>query len=71
MHPEDTDVTVEDIDVKTIRSVSVNTQYNDLGFFVKDKFIVLVEAQSLWNPNIPLRMMFYLAETYRRYLFDF
>lgn len=70
LHPEDTDVTVEDIDVKTIRSVLVNTQYNDLGFFVKDKFIVLVEAQSLWNPNIPLRMMFYLAETYRRYLFD-
>lgn len=47
LHPEDTGVTVEDIDVKTIRSVLVNTQYNDLGFFVKDKFIVLVEAQSL------------------------
>lgn len=70
LHPEDTDVTAEDINIQTIKSVLVNTMYNDLGFFVRDKFIVLVEAQSVWNPNIPLRMLFYLSETYRRYLAD-
>lgn len=70
LHPEDTQVTVEDIQIQTIKSVLVNTLYNDLGFFVKDKFVMLVEAQSAWNPNMPLRMLFYLAETYRRYLAD-
>ena len=68
LYPEDTDVTVDDISIKTLEAVMVNTLYNDLGFVVKDKFIVLVEAQSTWCPNIALRMMFYLSETYRRYL---
>lgn len=70
LHPEDTQVTVEDIQIQTIKSVLVNTLYNDLGFIVKDRFVMLVEAQSAWNPNMPLRMLFYLAETYRRYLAD-
>lgn len=70
LHPEDTTVTMQDVIVRTIESVLVNTIYNDLGFLVRDKFIVLVEAQSSWNPNMTLRMMFYLAETYRRYLAD-
>ena len=70
LHPEDTQITVDDIHIQTIKSVLVNTLYNDLGFIVKDKFVMLVEAQSAWNPNMPLRMLFYLAETYRRYLAD-
>ena len=70
LHPEDTEATVDDINIQTIKSVLVNTLYNDLGFFVKDKFVILAEAQSVWNPNIALRMMFYLSETYRRYLAD-
>ncbi|MCM1508104.1 MAG: hypothetical protein NC177_13375 [Ruminococcus flavefaciens] len=68
LHPEDENVTVDDIKIQTIKSVLVNTLYNDLGFIVKDKFVMLVEAQSAWNPNITLRLFFYLAETYRRYL---
>lgn len=68
LHPEDTSVTAEDISIKTIRSVLVNTLYNDLGFVVRDTYIMLVEAQSIWNPNISLRLMFYLFESYRRYL---
>ena len=70
LHPEDTQVTVDDIHIQTIKSVLVNTLYNDLGFLVKDKLVMLVEAQSAWNPNMPLKMLFYLAETYRRYLAD-
>ena len=31
---------------------------------------MLVEAQSVWNPNIALRMLYYLSETYRRYIAD-
>ena len=70
LHPEATDVTVEDITIETLESVIVNTLYNDLGFRVKDKFVFLVEAQSTWNVNIALRMLFYLVETYRRYIHD-
>lgn len=70
LHPEDTQVTILDIQIQTIKSILVNTLYNDLGFIVKDKFVILVEAQSAWNPNMPLRILFYLAETYRRYLAD-
>ena len=70
LHPEDADVGTKDINIQTIKSVLVNTLYNDLGFLVKGKLVMLVEAQSVWNPNIPLRMLFYLSETYRRYLND-
>lgn len=68
LHPEEPDITVDDIEIKTLSAIIVNTLYNDLGFIVRDKIVVLVEAQSIWCPNIPLRMMFYLSETYRRYL---
>lgn len=34
----------------------------------KAKLVMLVEAQSAWNPNMTLRMLLYLAETYRRYI---
>ena len=52
LHPEDTDVTEADINIQTIKSILVNTLYNDLGFTVKDKFVLLIEAQSVWNKNI-------------------
>lgn len=67
-HPEEADLNVDDITVQTLDSVMVNTIYNDLGFLVKDKFVMLVEAQSTWNPNIALRMLIYLVETFTRYL---
>ena len=70
IHPENDDISVDDINIYTLDSVIVNTIYNDLGFLVKDKFILLVEAQSTWNPNIPVRMLFYLSETLRRYIAD-
>ncbi|MBP5622140.1 MAG: hypothetical protein J6X44_09015, partial [Thermoguttaceae bacterium] len=68
LHPEDKDVKIEDINVRTIKSVVVNTLINDLGFTVGDRLVVLVEAQSVWNKNIPLRMLYYYSETCKRYL---
>ena len=53
-------------------TVLINDIFNDLGFIVnengKAKLVMLVEAQSAWNPNMTLRMLLYLAETYRRYI---
>ena len=68
LHPEDT--TVKDSDVKLVRlqNVLANGLYNDLGFQVRDKLILLVEAQSTFSENIPLRMLLYLAATYKDYV---
>lgn len=72
LHPEDTAVTIDDIQLETLETVLVNDIYNDLGFIVNDgrtaRYILLVEAQSKWIENMTLRMLFYLSETYRRYL---
>ncbi|WP_406038661.1 hypothetical protein [Succinimonas sp.] len=46
---------------------------DDLGFLVKnnsmiDDYIILIEAQSTWNPNMGLRMFRYLGMLYEKYL---
>ena len=72
LHPEDTTTTVDDIQLETLETVLINDIYNDLGFIVKNgdksKYVLLIEAQSKWTENITLRMLFYITETYRRYL---
>lgn len=68
LHPEDTNIDVSQIKVQTLTSILVNTQYNDLGFTIGDRLIILVEAQSMWNPNISVRMLMYLAATIKSYL---
>lgn len=68
IHPESTDITVDDIQVQTLESIIINTICNDLGFLVKDRLVMLFEAQSTWNPNMTVRLLFYIAETFRRYI---
>lgn len=63
LHPEATDITEEDIQNITISHVIVDKPYNDLGFTVKDKLLVLVEAQSTWSYNILVRLLLYFADT--------
>ena len=63
LHPE-MDVTSADIKTITIKHIVVDRQYNDLGLLVKDKFVILVEAQSTWSENISLRLWLYASDTY-------
>ena len=70
LHPEDTDVTEDDLTDITIENVLVNDLYNDLGFRVGSRLIILVEAQSSWSPNILIRSFLYLATTYQKYIDD-
>ena len=49
-------------------SIIVHEMYNDLGFVVSNRLIVLVEEQSTWSVNIVVRFLMYLGETYRRYI---
>lgn len=68
LHPEDSDIIEEQITNITINNVLLNGLYNDLGFMVRDKLIVLVEAQSTWSTNIVVRALLYLSQTYHDYL---
>ena len=68
LHPEDEDVTEEELADITIRNVLTNGIYNDLGFLVRERLVVLVEAQSSWTVNIIIRGMMYLMQTYHNYI---
>ena len=68
LHPEDNGVTEEDCRLVTLEHVLTNGMTNDLGFQVRDKLILLVEAQSKFSVNIALRMLLYLAATYKEYV---
>ncbi len=67
LHPEDTDVTEEDCKLVTLENVLTTGMYNDVGIQVRDKLILLVEAQSTFSINIVLRILLYLAATYKEY----
>ena len=64
LHPEDTTATVNDLGNVTLRNILVEDQYNDLGFTVRDKQLILLEAQSTWSANIVLRILMYLTESW-------
>ena len=68
LHPEDQDVTEENITLMTLTNLMVRSRYNDLGILVRDRLLVLVEAQSTFTENILIRFILYLADTYNRYI---
>ena len=68
LHPEDTDVREEDFKLVTLATILTNGIYNDLGVLVRDRIILLVEAQSTFSVNLALRMLLYLATTYKEYV---
>ena len=49
LHPEDIDVTEADCKLVTLEHILTNGMTNDLGFQVRDKLILLVEAQSKFS----------------------
>lgn len=68
LHPEDTEVTESQINGVTIRNVFLDQLYNDLGFMVGSKLLLLIEAQSSWSVNIVVRILLYLASTWKEYI---
>ncbi len=51
----------------TIENILTDNLYNDLGFIVNNKLMILVEAQSTWTMNILVRILLYLAQSYHEY----
>ncbi len=68
LHPEDIRMKDDDVEIITLNNVFLIDMYNDAAFRVKDRLIVLVEHQSGFSYNMPLRMLFYVAEEYKRWL---
>ena len=64
LHPEDGNVTEEDIKDVTIKHILVDADYNDLGFSVDGRLVILIESQSTWTLNIIIRALMYLIQTY-------
>ena len=70
LHPEDKDITENDLRVYTISNTFTNSIINDLGILARNTMIILAEAQSRWSINILPRSFEYLAETFNRYVYD-
>lgn len=47
IHPEDSDVTESDIGNVTIKNIFTDQEYNDLSMTVREKILLMLEAQSL------------------------
>ena len=55
-----------EIQITTLENVLYMEQMNDISFVIDGKIVVLIEHQSTINPNMPLRMLLYIARTYER-----
>ncbi len=67
LHPEDTETTEDERKDITIKNILVDACYNDLGFTVGDKIMILTEAQTTWTMNIIIRALMYLVQSYHEY----
>ena len=66
LHPEDTEATTDDIEKIALENVLLIRRYNDAAMGVRDKLIILVEQQSTVNPNMPVRLLLYIAGEYEK-----
>lgn len=57
----------EELEIFTIEDVIYMGMKNDSAFLIDD-VLNLYEAQSTWNPNMPLRGLFYFSKLYQGYV---
>lgn len=70
LHDDEDNYSDEDFKIITLENALINGQYNDLGFTVRDRLIILVEAQSTFNPNMGVRLLMYIAKSYHDYIVE-
>ncbi len=71
LHREDTSVREDDIHLVSIEPLFYPSLIDDCSFLVRNKLLVLIEAQSIWTENIKLRLMEYYVAHYRTLLPDY
>ncbi|MDR2245871.1 MAG: Rpn family recombination-promoting nuclease/putative transposase, partial [Treponema sp.] len=54
------------VSINTLTDVIFKDQINDLSFTVDNRLVVLLEHQSTINPNMPLRLLLYIARVYEK-----
>ena len=52
--------------INTLEGVLFRTKLNDISFEIGGKLVVLIEHQSTINPNMPLRLLMYIARIYEK-----
>ena len=70
LHPEDSAVTERDLRVITLENILTTGQYNDFGLLAREAIILLVEAQSTFTVNVCIRLLLYLAQSYKEYIVE-
>ena len=61
----------DEIVVNTLDGVFFGNLKNDLSCVYKNNFLVMIEHQSTPNENMPLRMLFYVAELLKQHIEPF
>ena len=61
----------DEIIINTLDGVFFGNLKNDLSCVYKNNFLILIEHQSTPNENMPLRMLFYVAELFKQYIEPF
>jgi len=59
--PDDAPVLINTLEYALVRDI-----YNDISFIIGSKLVVLIEHQSTINPNMALRLLMYIAESYKQ-----
>ena len=68
LHPEDKDVTIDDVKIVTLTNILSNGLYNDLGLLIKNTLLFFMEDQSTWSINVLPRSLLYVTGTYKNYI---
>jgi len=55
-----------DIAINTLSDAIFMDRINDVSFTIDNKLVVLIEHQSTINPNMALRLLFYIARIYEK-----
>jgi hypothetical protein len=55
-----------EIEINTLSDVLFMEFINDLSFIIGGRLVVLIEHQSTFNPNLPLRLLIYVARVYEK-----
>ena len=58
----------DEIVINTMDGIFFGKFKNDLSCIYRNNFLVLIEHQSMSNGNMPLRMLFYVAELFKQYI---
>jgi len=54
------------VEINTLHDALFMDRINDISFEIGGRLVVLIEHQSTVNPNIPLRMLMYIARVYEK-----